>query len=226
MNDALRREYHGEGLTESELAATPWDQARGWVDDAVYRSVQRDDVPEPLAMSLATVDPVGRPDVRTVLLRFFDPAGPGFVGSLESAKGVQIASNPAVAAALVWPAMYRAIRFRGKARQLGRDEVERYFGERPWGSRISAWASRQSQVIEGRSGLQEAFDRYAARWPDRGGATDVPVPDYWGGFRITCDEVEFWAGRPNRLHDRLIFVRILSGGLDDAAAWRVERRQP
>jgi len=225
MSDALRREYSGEGLTESDLAATPWEQARLWVDDAVYRSVE-DDVPEPLAMSLATVDAAGRPDVRAVLMRFFDPAGPGFVTNLESAKGIQIAGSPAVAAALVWAAMFRAIRFRGTARELGRGEVERYFGERPWGSRISAWASRQSQVIEGRSGLEEAFERYAARWPDGGGPTDVPVPDFWGGYRITCDEVEFWAGRSNRLHDRLAFVRLGEGALDDAGAWRLERRQP
>jgi pyridoxamine 5'-phosphate oxidase len=226
MSDALRREYHGEGLTESELASTAWEQARVWVDDAVYRSVERDDVPEPLAMSLATIDATGRPDVRTVLMRFFDPTGPGFVSNLESAKGEQIARNPAVAAALVWAGMCRAIRFRGTARQLGRDEVEHYFGERPWGSRISAWASRQSQVIQSRSGLEEAYQRYAAQWPDRGGRTDVPVPAFWGGFRITCDEVEFWAGRTNRLHDRLVFVRVGDGGLDDAGAWRVERRQP
>lgn len=226
MSDALRREYSGEGLTESHLAATPWEQARRWVDDAVCRSVERDDVPEPLAMSVATVDAAGRPDVRPVLMRFFGPAGPAFVTNLESAKGVQIAGNPGVAAALVWPALYRAIRFRGMAHQLGRDEVERYFGERPWGSRISAWASHQSQVIEGRSGLEEAYQRYAARWPDKGGPTDVPVPDFWGGYRITCDEVEFWAGRGNRLHDRLAFVRVGDGGLDDAGAWRVERRQP
>jgi len=226
MSDALRREYHGEGLTESELAATPWEQARVWVDDAVYRSAERQDVPEPMAMSLATLDAAGRPDVRTVLMRFFDPSGPGFVSNLESVKGEQIAGNPGVAAALVWPAMYRAIRFRGTASQLGREEVERYFAERPWGSRISAWASRQSQVIAGRSGLEEAYQRYAAQWPDRGSPTDVPVPDFWGGFRITCDQVEFWAGRTNRLHDRLVFLRVGEGGLDDASAWRVERRQP
>jgi pyridoxamine 5'-phosphate oxidase len=226
MSDALRREYHGEGLTESELAATPWEQARVWVDDAVYRSAERQDVPEPMAMSLATIDSAGRPDVRTVLMRFFDPSGPGFVSNLESVKGEQIAGNPGVAAALVWPAMYRAIRFRGTARQLGRQEVERYFVERPWGSRISAWASRQSQVIEGRAGLEEAYQRYAAQWPDQGRPDDVPVPDFWGGFRITCDQVEFWAGRTNRLHDRLVFLRVADGGLDDADAWRVERRQP
>jgi pyridoxamine 5'-phosphate oxidase len=226
MKDALRREYRGEGLSEFALASTAWEQARRWVDDAVYRAAERDDVPEPLAMSVATVDSAGRPDVRTVLMRFFDPAGPGFVANLESAKGVQIAGNPWVAAALVWPALYRAIRFRGMAHQLSRAEIERYFGERPWGSRISAWASRQSQVIEGRSGLEEAYERYAARWPDHGGSTDVPVPDFWGGYRITCDEVEFWAGRTNRLHDRLVFIRVGDGGLDDASAWRLERRQP
>jgi len=177
-------------------------------------------------MSFATVDAAGRPDVRAVLMRFFDPAGPGFVTNLESTKGVQIAGNPGIAAALVWPGMYRGIRFRGTAHQLGRDEVDRYFRERPWGSRISAWASRQSQVIEGRAGLEEAFQRYAARWPDKGSPTDVPVPDVWGGYRITCDEVEFWAGRSNRLHDRLVFVRIGAGSLDEAKAWRLERRQP
>jgi len=226
MSDALRREYHGEGLTESDLASTPWEQARGWLDDAVYRSVERHDVPEPLSMSLATIDAAGRPDVRTVLMRFFDSAGPGFVSSLESTKGVQIAGNPAVAAVIVWPAMYRAIRFRGMAQPLGRQEVEAYFRERPWGSRIGAWASRQSQVIQGRAGLEEAYARYAAQWPDLGGPDDVPVPDFWGGFRIACDEVEFWAGRSNRLHDRLVFVRVGDGGLDDVPVWRVERRQP
>ncbi|HEY5249467.1 MAG TPA: pyridoxamine 5'-phosphate oxidase [Dermatophilaceae bacterium] len=226
MSDALRRECHDGGLAESELAATAWEQARGWVDDAIRRSAERGDVPEPLALSLATIDATGRPDVRTVLMRFFDPSGPGFVTNVESAKGEQIAGSPGVAAALVWPAMYRAIRFRGLARQLGRDEVERYFCERPWASRISAWASQQSRVIEGRVPLEEAYARYAARWPDLGGSTDVPVPDFWGGFRIACDEVEFWAGRTDRLHDRLVFVRVGAGGLDDASAWRVERRQP
>lgn len=226
MTEALGRENHAEGLTESGLAATAWEQARLWVDDAVRRGVARGDVPEPMALSVATVDSAGRPDVRTVLMRFFDPSGPGFITNLESAKGAQLAGNQGVAAALVWPAMYRAIRFRGSARQLGRDEVGQYFAQRPWGSRISAWASLQSQVIEGRAGLEEAFQRYAARWPDHGDPADVPVPDFWGGFRITCDEVEFWAGRTDRLHDRLVFLRVGDGGLDESGAWRVERRQP
>jgi len=152
MTDALGGENHGDGLTESGLTATAWEQVRLWVDDAVRRGAERGDVPEPTALSVATVDAAGRPDVRTVLMRFFDPSGPGFLTNLGSAKGEQIAGNQAVAAALVWPAMYRAVRFRGSARQLGREEVGQYFAQRPWGSRISAWASRQSQVVGGRAG--------------------------------------------------------------------------
>jgi pyridoxamine 5'-phosphate oxidase len=224
--DAVRVDYRGEGLSEAELAPTPWQQGRRWVDDAIARSQVRDDVPEPAALSVATVDGSGHPNVRTVLMRFFDERGPGFVTSTDSTKGVELAGNPAIAASLTWPAMFRAIRFRGVAEPLGREELTAYFGSRPWGSRISAWASHQSQPISGREGLEEAYDRYAARWPDRGNADDVPVPDTWGGYRIRCDEVEFWGGRRNRLHDRLVFTRVGAGSLADAAAWQVSRRQP
>ena len=131
-----------------------------------------------------------------------------------------------VAAALTWPSMFRAIRFRGTAVQVGRDEVEAYFDSRPYGSRISAWTSRQSEPIASRAALEEAYERYAAQWPDGGRADDVPVPDFWGGFRIVPDEVEFWGGRRSRLHDRIVFSRTGSGSLADVDAWRVWRRQP
>src|SRR6476646_197235 len=170
MTPADRRDYSGEGLLEDELAATPWLQAKAWLDAAHRRSVAEGDVPEPAALSVATVDAQGRPDVRTVLMRFFDPSGPGFVTNLESAKGRQLAGNAGIAASLTWPAMYRAVRFRGTAHLLPEEQVRDYFGHRPWGSRVSAWASRQSQVIEGREGLEAAYARYAAQWPDRGGA--------------------------------------------------------
>ena len=224
--DPLRRDYVGEGISEAEVARTPWQQARFWVDDAVARSQVQDDVPEPYAISVATVDAAGRPNVRTVLMRFFDERGPGFVTGTESTKGLEIAATGGIAAALTWPAMYRAIRFRGVAEELSRDEVAGYFGSRPWASRISAWASRQSQPIDGRQGLEDAYARYAALFPDRGTATDVPVPDHWGGYRVVCDEVEFWGGRRNRLHDRLVFNRVAPGSLDDADAWTLSRRQP
>lgn len=224
--DTARTDYLGEGLSEAELAPTPWQQAERWVHDAVERARVSPDVPEPMAMAVATVDADGRPNVRTVLLRFFDERGPGFVTNLQSTKAGEIAATGVVAASLTWAAMFRAIRFRGRAVQLDRDEVSDYFGRRPWGSRISAWASSQSQPVEGRAALEEAYERYAGQWPDQGRRDDVAVPDFWGGYRILCDEVEFWGGRRNRLHDRLVFSRIGEGTLEDAQAWAVHRRQP
>jgi len=233
-----RRDYTGEGLSEVELAPTPWDQARLWVDEADRRAAVRDDVPEPRALSVASVDARGVPNVRTVLMRFFDERGPGFVTNLDSTKGVELRGNAHVAAALTWPAMFRAIRFRGVVEQLDREEVASYWASRPWASRISAWASRQSQPAHSRSELEESYDRYAAQFPDHGHDTDVPVPEAWGGFRVRATEVEFWAGRCNRLHDRLVFTAVGAGGgaatadvavhpsLADAGAWAVSRRQP
>ncbi len=222
----MRVDYTGDGLSEAEVAATPWLQARRWVDEAVERSQVQADVPEPLAISVATVDASGRPNVRTVLMRFFDERGPGFVTGTESTKGLEIAATGGIAAALTWQAMFRAIRFRGVAQELSREEVVGYFGSRPWASRISAWASRQSQPIEGRGGLEDAYARCAAQFPDHGNADDVPVPDFWGGYRVLADEVEFWGGRRNRLHDRLVFSRVGEGSLDEPAAWSLSRRQP
>ena len=226
LMSVVHTDYTGEGLSEAELADTPWLQASRWVQDAVTRSREAADTPEPLAISVATVDAEGHPDVRTVLMRFFDERGPGFVTCLTSTKGRQLAAHPAIAAALTWPAMFRAVRFRGVAQELSREEVTTYFGERPWGSRISAWTSRQSEPVDSRTTLEEAYERYAERWPDHGRPDDVPVPDFWGGYRIRCDTVEFWGGRRNRLHDRLRFVRVAEGSLADAGAWRVERLQP
>lgn len=223
---STRVDYDGEGLDEADLAATPLEQIRRWVDAASARHTAAGDVPEPLALSLATVDPDGAPNVRTVLMRFLDERGPGFVTALTSTKGREIAGNPRVAAALVWPSMFRAIRFRGVAHEVSREEVEQYFDTRPYGSRISAWTSRQSEPIASRAALEAAYEEYAARWPELGAAGEVPVPDFWGGYRIVPDEVEFWGGRRNRLHDRIVVSRIGPGTLADAGAWRVHRRQP
>jgi pyridoxamine 5'-phosphate oxidase len=214
-----RVDYDGDGLTEDALLDTPYAQARAWVDDAVARSQVNPDVFEPLALSVATVDGDGRPNVRTVLMRFFDERGPGFVTALTSTKGHELTRTSAVAASLTWPAMYRAIRFRGTAVEVSREEVEQYFDSRPW-------ASRQSEPIDSRAELEAQYAARAAAFPDHGGGDDVPVPDFWGGFRIVPDEVEFWAGRRNRLHDRLVFTRVDEGDLGDAGSWEVHRRQP
>lgn len=238
MSTVQRVDYTGDGLSEADLAPTPWQQARIWVDEADARGRDGDDVPEPRALSVATVDASGAPNVRTVLMRFFDERGPGFVTDLHSTKGLELAQNPHIAAALTWPSMFRAIRFRGTAEPLDATEVQEYWSSRPWGSRISAWASRQSEPARGRDELEAAVERYAAQFPDRGHEDDVPVPEFWGGFRVRCTEVEFWGGRRNRLHDRLVFSAVGAGGgaaaqdvdvrpsLDDAAAWTVFRRQP
>ncbi|MEO5982494.1 MAG: pyridoxamine 5'-phosphate oxidase [Pedococcus sp.] len=226
MTDARRVDYTGEGLSEAQVAPTPWQQARQWVEEAIARSEAQDDVPEPTALSVATVDSHGQPNVRTVLMRFFDDRGPGFLTATVSAKGEEIAATGGLAAALTWPSMFRAIRFRGQAKPLDREEVEGYFSSRPWASRISAWASQQSQPVGSRADLEAAYDRYAAQFPDHGKVDDVPVPDFWGGWRVHCDEVEFWGGRRNRLHDRLVFTRTGEGTLDDPASWSLSRRQP
>lgn len=223
-----RRDYSGEGLLDTDLADTPLAQVRAWVAQAQARQAEHGDTPEPLSMAVATVDADGTPNVRAVLLRFLDERGLGFVTNTESAKAREIAANPAAAATLVWPAMFRAIRVRGVAERLDATEVEGYFTERPWGSRVGAWASRQSEPVADRARLDAAYDGYAARFPDRGGPHDVPVPPYWGGYRIRCREVELWAGRSSRLHDRLVYDSVTDAPADlgDPAAWRVLRRQP
>ncbi|PKW27532.1 pyridoxamine 5'-phosphate oxidase [Phycicoccus duodecadis] len=224
--DPRRVDYTGDGLSEDQLLETPYAQARAWVDDAVERAQHEKDVFEPLAVSVATVDDDGTPNVRTVLMRFLDERGPGFVTALTSAKGREISATPRMALALTWPSMYRAIRFRGTAVEVDRAEVMEYWNSRPWASRISAWASQQSDPVASRAALEEAYARRAAQFPDTGSDDDVPVPDFWGGFRVVPDEVEFWAGRRNRLHDRLVFRRVGDGDLADAASWEVLRRQP
>ncbi|GAA2474169.1 pyridoxamine 5'-phosphate oxidase [Terrabacter carboxydivorans] len=221
-----RVDYSGDGLVESDVAASPYLQARDWVDQAVAAAEERDDVPEPTALSVATVDGSGTPDVRTVLMRFLDERGPGFVTNLGSAKSEHLQANPRAAAALTWPSLYRAIRFRGTAELVGRDEVEAYFDSRPYGSRLSAWASDQSRPAADRHELERKWQEVLERFPDTGGDHDVPVPDFWGGWRIVCDEVEFWAGRRNRLHDRIVFRRSGEGDLGDAASWTRLRLQP
>lgn len=226
MSSHLRTDYDSEGLGEELLAGTPYAQITAWVEQARQRHAERGDVPEPDALSVATVDADGLPDVRTVLMRFLDERGPGFLSNLESAKGRQIAATGVAAAALTWPSMFRAIRFRGRCVRLDPAEEQAYFVSRPWGSRISAWASAQSRPVASRSELEEQHARYAAAHPDRGRPDDVPYPPHWGGWRIVPDSVEFWAGRRDRLHDRLALTRTGEGTLADAGAWRVQRLQP
>lgn len=224
--DIGRVDYHGDGLLEDDVLASPFLQVRAWLDGALLAAAERPDMAEPTALSLATVDAAGAPNVRTVLMRFFDRRGPGFVTNLESTKSREIEANPHVAAGLTWPTIYRAVRFRGVAVPIDRAEVEAYFDSRPYGSRLSAWASDQSRPAADRDELERRWAEALERFPDHGRDGDVPVPDFWGGWRIRCDEVELWAGRLNRLHDRIVFTRVGDGDLADPASWERTRRQP
>lgn len=226
MTQFHRAEPPAEGLDEADLLPSPYLQVRAWADEAVALAAVRPDVPEPTAMSVATVDSSGAPNVRTVLLRFLDERGPGFVTNLDSTKSRELHADARAAASLTWPSLHRAIRFRGRAEPVEREAVRAYFVSRPYGSRLSAWASAQSEPVRSRDDLERQWADALARFPETGDPGEVPLPDFWGGWRIVPDEVEFWAGRTDRLHDRIVFTRVGEGTLADADAWSRSRRQP
>jgi pyridoxamine 5'-phosphate oxidase len=226
--DALadtRVTYMAGELHESDLAPTPLEQFRRWYADAVVAASDGRLV-EPNAMTLATAG--DRPTARTVLLKDVDGRGFAFFTNLSSRKAVSIAARPEVALLFPWVPLQRQVAVLGAAEPLDRAAVAEYFRSRPYGSRIGALASRQSRPAASRAEIESAAADLAARYPDTGSPDDVPVPDGWGGYRVRAIEVEFWQGRPSRLHDRLAYVAIDSRGaaLDDAAGWRVERRWP
>lgn len=225
MSEVHRYDYAGTGL-EGQVAPAPWGLVREWVSQAEEAARTRDDVYEPSAMAVATVDADGMPDVRTVLMRFLDPRGPGFVSSRHSVKAAQIEATGVMAATLTWGPLFRAIRFRGRVEEIEAQAAREYWATRPWGSRISAWVSRQSHPVASREELEATSRDVAQRYPDRGGPDDVPVPPDWVGYRLLCAEVEFWAGRPDRLHDRIRYRAAGPCRLDDASAWEVTRLQP
>ncbi len=223
---AARVAYDDRGLHERDLAPAPLEQLRRWYDEVSAGGA----VAEPNAVVLATVDADGAPDARTVLLKGLDARGLAFYTHHTSAKGRQLAATPAAALVLPWHAVQRQVRLRGPVERVSQAEVEAYSASRPWGSRIGAHASAQSEEAAGREQLEEAWARAAARWPEDGSGGEVPVPPSWGGYRVRPVEVELWVGRASRLHDRLVYLPAAPGGepprLDDPTAWRVVRRQP
>ena len=221
-----RTDYDGEGIDVATVAAAPWQQVRAWVAEAVAAAEVTPGLAEPTAVSVATVDADGMPNVRVVLARFLDDRGPGFVSSLHSAKAREIAANARIALAYTWPGLFRAIRFRGVAEAIGDAELLAYWRTRPYGSQIAACASMQSHPVASRDALERSFAEWSARFPDTGSEDAVPMPPDFCGWRVRAHEVEFWAGRRSRLHDRIVFTRVGDGTLDDAASWAVSRRQP
>ena len=197
-------------LDESDVRTGPFRQFELWMREALEREGG-----EPNAMTLATATRDGRPSARMVLLRGFDERGFVFYTNYESRKGRELAENPQAALVLYWGSLQRQVCITGRVVRLPTEESKAYFESRPRGSRLGAWASHQSQIITSRAELDERVRALEERYPD----ADIPLPPYWGGFRLIPDTIEFWQGRPNRLHDRLRFTRTEDG-------WILERLSP
>ena len=207
-----RKEYEQGVLDEAAVDPDPIRQFAAWYDEAVAAGV-----PEPEAMTLSTATPEGRPSARIVLLRGFDERGFCFFTNYESRKGRELAANPQAALTFHWAEPERQVRIEGRIEQTTPAESDAYFKSRPSTSRIGAWSSPQSQVIAGREPLEQLFARFRTEHPDDAA---IPRPPHWGGFRLIPERIEFWQGRPSRLHDRLQFSREASGG------WAIVRLAP
>ena len=210
---ALRRSYALAGLDTQDVDADPVVQFNRWLSDAVAAEIK-----EPNAMVLATADAEGRPRARMLLLKAANEEGFTFFSNYESTKGTQLASNPHASLCFPWFDLERQVVIEGSVQLLTREESALYFRTRPYGSQIGAWASHQSEVIESRDELEQRYVDAASRYPE---GTEVPLPDYWGGYRLTASSIEFWQGRGNRLHDRVRYRR--SGESDP---WLIERLSP
>jgi pyridoxamine 5'-phosphate oxidase len=206
----VRDEYTRAGLTEADADENPIVQFNRWFDDAVAA-----DLLHPNAMTLATVDEGGRPSARVVLLKGVDERGFVFFTNYDSRKGRELAANPIAALVFYWAALERQVRVDGTVAMVTDEESDEYFATRPYGSQIGAWASEQSAVIASREVLEARARELEARYADG----NVPRPARWGGYRVAPVAIEFWQGRPNRLHDRLRYR--LEGG-----AWTRDRLSP
>ncbi len=214
-----RLDYDAPPLEESQVPPVPLPLMRQWLAEAAAAGLV-----EPTAMVLGTVDAAGSVTQRTVLLKAMDAAGPVFFTNRRSRKGRAIGAAPDVSALFPWHAMHRQLIVLGTAVELDDAASDTYFRTRPRGSQIAAWASEQSQPAAGRGDIERAWQEAAARFD----GVEVPRPPHWGGYRVQCREVEFWAGRRSRMHDRLVFATTdgAPAPLDDVARWQVLRRFP
>jgi pyridoxamine 5'-phosphate oxidase len=207
----LRQEYALESLDVDQVDADPMKQFEHWFQQAIDGQLL-----EPNAMTLATVGPGGVPAQRTVLLKYLDSHGLVFFTNYGSRKASHIESNPRVSLLFPWYALQRQVEISGVARKISSSETLKYFATRPRGSRLGAWVSQQSQVISSRSILEAKMDEIKRRFA----SGEVPVPHFWGGYRVQPERFEFWQGRPNRLHDRICYE------LDGQDGWQRKRLAP
>ena len=208
---ASRYEHAARGLRRRDLDPDPIKQFSNWFTAAIEAEIR-----DVNAMSLATAGRDAKPSVRVVLLKGFDQDGFVFFTNYESEKGVQLEANPYAALAFYWIELDRQIRIAGKTERASRQESEGYFHSRPIGSQLGAWASRQSEVLDGR----RVLDARMVEVTERFGDNPIPLPPHWGGYRVKPDTMEFWQGRPNRLHDRFRYRRQTDG------SWLIERLAP
>ena len=207
---SLRKEYTRAGLDKADVDPDPIVQFHEW-----FETVIDADLHEPNAMILATASPDGKPSARTVLLKGYDERGFVFYTNYEGRKANEIEANPMCALLFYWGELERQVRIEGHASRLSGEESDAYFVGRPRGSRLGAWASEQSRPVEDRTVLEERVRALEAEYEGR----EIPRPPFWGGYRVEPEEIEFWQGRENRLHDRLVYRR-------EHGAWRIERLQP
>lgn len=208
----LRKEYTLQGLYRKDLRPDPLEEFRLWFEESVRTAGNR----EPNAMTLATASREGAPSARVVLLKGFDERGLIFFTNYKSRKAQHLAENPLAAVSFHWPWLERQIQIEGRVQQTSREESETYFNQRPIGSRLGAIVSEQSTVVENREVLEARLAALKARYQD----ADPPVPDFWGGYRLVPERLEFWQGRENRLHDRFLYTRQNDG------RWRIDRLSP
>lgn len=207
----MTRTQSPDGLTETDLDPDPIRQFEKWFNDALQANL-----PEPTAMTLATASKDGIPSARIVLLKEFDARGFVFYTNHLSQKGRELSENPKAALVFFWPALERQIRISGEVTQVSREESERYFCTRPFSSRCGAWASRQSEVLKTREELEQRVNELLAEFEGK----EVPLPPHWGGYRVAPQLLEFWLGRPSRLHDRFRYTRL------NESTWKIHRLFP
>ena len=210
LAEKFRTQWMSHGLTRDTLNPDPVKQFERWYTQAIDAGI-----PEPNAFSLATSDSNNQPWIRTVLLKLYDESGFVFFTNYESAKAQQIAANNKTGMLFPWVALGRQVKISGTAERIPTTESLKYFASRPRGSQIGAWASPQSQVISSRSLLDTKVDEIKRKFA----SGKIPLPDFWGGYRITPFEIEFWQARESRLHDRFVYMKKNDG-------WIIERRAP